>query len=533
MPKFPQPALRSILVLALLMGLGFRFYQVEHKIFWGDEIFTAMRASGYTATEVTDRTYTGQILSLFELHQYQHPGGDRTLSDTLHALEGSPEHSPLYFLMARFWMQHWGHEFSIATFSPAEMARSVWVIRSLSVAVSLLVFPGVYWLSLELFRSPLTGWISVAMLAVSPFHLLYAQEARGYSLWTVTILLSSAALLRALRRSTWTSWGLYALTVALGLYAFLFSGLVAIAHGIYVLLLNRWRWSRSVKAYFGSTLVGVLLFSPWLWVMTANLDQLHSNVAHLDQAQPALVQLWLLNLSRIFFDFNHGPSWINPLIYITLILSSWAICWLCRYSPQRVWLFVLTLIGVMGSVLILSDLIMNGQRSGIARYPIPCYLGIQLAVAAWFADRIDSNSNNLKQQKRWQRGLIGLLFVGVLSCAISSQAELWWNKGLFKTRYNPQVAELINQSDRPLIISDSAIERVLSLSYLLKPQAQFQLVLQPKVSKIPDGFDHLFLYQPSIDLRQQIEAQYHGLVSQYHGWVWQTQLNLHNPPKLP
>lgn len=42
----------------------------------------------------------------------------------------------------------------------------------------------------------------MALIAVSPFHVLYAQEAREYSLWTVTILLSSAALLRAMRVKT-------------------------------------------------------------------------------------------------------------------------------------------------------------------------------------------------------------------------------------------------------------------------------------------------------------------------------------------
>jgi len=65
-------------------------------------------------------------------------------------------------------------------------------IRSLSAIISLLVFPGVYWLLPGIWV--VNGWIAIALIAVSPFHILYAQEAREYSLWTVTIALSSAAL---------------------------------------------------------------------------------------------------------------------------------------------------------------------------------------------------------------------------------------------------------------------------------------------------------------------------------------------------
>lgn len=508
--RVEKALVRWVLAIALGLGIWFRFYHLDHKIFWGDEVFTAMRASGYTQSQVVDRTYTGKVLMLAELHQYQHPG-DRSTLDTLNALEGSPEHSPLYYLLVRFWLQAWGSN------SSAQISRSIATIRSFSAIVSLLVFPAIYWLCLELFNAPLTGWIAVAIVAVSPFHVLYAQEARGYSLWTVTILLSSAALLRAMRKQTIGSWGIYALTVALGLYAFLFSVLVSIAHAVYVCVRSD-RWSQ-IRPYLAASLVGVALFSPWLWVIVSNFGKLRSNVAHLDQNQPALVSLWLLNLSRLFFDFNHGASWFNPLIYVTFALSIGAIGWLYCQTPKATWLFILTLIGVMGMVLILGDLLLGGQRSAIARYPIPCYLGIQISIAACFSHHLRKTAPPL--QKRWQLGLVSLLLIGVLSCGISSQAVLWWNKGLFKTRYNSQVAEQINRSSSPLVISDSSIERVLALSYLLQPNTQFQLVKKPHVPQIPNGVEDVFLYQPSIALKNKLERrQNYQFVSSDEGWLW-------------
>jgi uncharacterized membrane protein len=74
--------------------------------------------------------------------------------------------------------------------------------------------------------------MAIALFAVSPFHVHCAQEARQSSLWTFVILLSTAVLLRAMRRQTWVAWGLYAVTVTLNVYTFLLSVLVLFCHGL-------------------------------------------------------------------------------------------------------------------------------------------------------------------------------------------------------------------------------------------------------------------------------------------------------------
>ena len=501
--------------LALAWGIFFRFYHLDRKVFWGDEVFTAMRASGYSAAEVIQRTYTGEILDLADLQQYQCPI-DRSWQQTWDALIGSPEQAPLYYLLARGWMLMFGED--VAGVAPADLTRSISTWRSLSAVISLLLFPCVYWLCCELFASTATAWIAIALIALSPFYVLFAQEARLYSLWTVSIALSSAALLRA--RHQQRGWWLYALTLALSFYTFLFSGLVAIGHGIYIFALSGWRWSKTITAYLGATFLGLLLFSPWLVVILTHSGQLSRNVAHLDQDQPNLSALWLLNLSRIFFDFNHGASWINPLTYAAAALSIYALYWLNRDRAKRVWLFIFALIGVTGTVLILADLVLGGQRSAVARYPIACYLGIQLAVARLFADQIFEKP----LRRKWAIAFAAVLLVGLLSCGVSSQMQLWWNKGLFKTRNNPEIAAVINQSPAPLVISDAAIERVLSLSYLLQPQTKFQLVTM-KLPAAPPRDRQIFLYQPSLRLRRQMVRQYrYNLQASEDEWLWQATL---------
>ncbi|MCA1991586.1 MAG: hypothetical protein LDL41_05995 [Coleofasciculus sp. S288] len=75
---------------------------------------------------------------------------------------------------------------------------------------------------------------------------------------------------------------------------------------------------------------------------------------------------------------------------------------LCRKAPAQVWLFIVTLVGVNALALMLPDLIVGGQRSGTHRYLIPCYLGIQLAVAYLLATKLTFIQGNIYQHKFWQ-----------------------------------------------------------------------------------------------------------------------------------
>lgn len=245
---------RFLIAVLLVLGIFFRFVNLDRKIYWFDETYTSLRVSGYTEQEVIGQVFDGSIISVEDLLKYQHTNPEKNLANTIESLaKEDAQHGPVYYIIVRLWVQWFGN-------SPA-------VTRSLSAFISLLVFPCIYWLCLELFESPIVGWTAVALIAVSPFHVLYAQEAREYSLWTVTILLSSAALLRAMRLKTKASWRTYAAILALSLYTFLFTGLVALGHGIYVALTERFRLTKISIAYLLSSLAGLLAFLPWLLVV--------------------------------------------------------------------------------------------------------------------------------------------------------------------------------------------------------------------------------------------------------------------------
>ena len=505
---------RNCIIIVLVLGLFFRFYNLDRKVYWYDETMTSMRISGYTQTEIVQEVFDADIISVEDLlKRYQYPNPTKDFNDTLNALAGNPEHSPLYYLIARFWLQRFSH--------------SIVSIRFLSALISLLALPCMYWLCLELFQSSVVSIIAVTLIAISPFHVLYAQEAREYSLWTVSILFSCAAFLRAIRVKGLLNWGVYGLSVALGLYTHPFSAFVSIGHGIYILITQGWRWSKGLIAYLLSSLFGLVLFVPWLVIVIQHFSKFVENTASVNSSREGFLPLfWGLNLSRIFVDVNQGISPFSPLHYLSAFLAGYALYYLYRKTPLDTWLLIITLIGVTGTALIVPDLILGGRRSTITRYAIPCYLGIQIAVSYLIATKITATKLDKTIVKRWQYGAIALFFCGIVSCAVSSQFPVWWHKSRSKSQYNPQVAQVINQAERPLVITDQIPGIVFSLSHLLKPEVHLQLLTKPKVPDIPNHFNSVFVYRPSERLQRRLEKNTDLKIEEEptsKSWLWKVE----------
>jgi uncharacterized membrane protein len=454
---------------------------------------------------VLRQNFDGHEIGIDDLQRHLHINSEKKLINTLKSTaKEEPQISPLYYALTHFWVQWFGD--------------SIAAIRSFSAFTSLLVFPCIYWLCLELFESSLTGWVAVALTTVSPFHVLYAQEARMYSLWIVMLLLSSAALLRAIRLKTKYSWVIYSITLALALYSHLLSGLIAIGHGIYLSINERFRFNRTFTSYIVALSTALLAFAPWSLIILFNYTQSHATTEWLDKEAPFLLLLnrWIFRLSSIFFDFSslvlkdvhNGVN--DPITYIfslpILFFILYSIYFTSSQTHQRIWLFILCLGGSMFFIIILPSFLRSREMAAIIRYQISCLLSIQLACSHTLS--IHLKAVNLSQRKIYQVIFALLITSGVLSCVASSQSEHWWNKG--DGYKNLQVARLINQSQRPLLISNdngSNTSNILSLSYILEQKVRLKLVIDPKVPNISQGFSEVFLFNPSELLRNKIEKE--------------------------
>lgn len=524
--NFSVNGFKLLLLIVLLMGIFFRFTHLERKVYWHDEAYTSLRISGYTSAEVKQDIFKGQVISIEGLQKYQRPNSEKNLIDTVKTLViEDAQHPPLYYILVRLWVPGFGY--------------SVAGIRSLSVLISLLVFPCIYYLCLELFNSPLVGWLAICLISISPFHVLYAQEAREYSLWTVMILLSSWALLRALRITEKNegiglqNWGIYALILTLSLYTSSLSLFVGIGHGIYVIARERCRVNKTVTAYFITSLISLLAFAPWLAIIIATWSKTGSTWTAIYIPWLDWIKTWGLHVNRAFLvtlgDFGFDDLSTYLTLPIFLILVGYAVYCLCRQTPIKVWFFVLCLMGIPSLALALPDLILGGQRSMATRYLIPFLLGIQISLAYLFSIQIPSS--RFLKRKFWQIVMAGVISIGIIYCVISSQAETSWNKVV--SYNNHQVAQIINQSNAPLLISNSFginFGNIFALSYLLNPKVRLQLINDnpqtdfSEVPKIPQHFSDVFLLNLPDPLRETIEKQYGWKLSlifnDSHLWLW-------------
>lgn len=519
----PRNWLQFLIIAVLVIGILFRFANLDRKFYWIDETYTSLRVSGYTEAEIIKEISYQKITSPADLQKYQQINSEKTLRDTLNSLATEdPHHPPLYYVLARYWAQWFG--------------TSVAAMRSLAAVISLLVFPAIYWLAWELFESSAVAWMAIAIFAISPYHILFAQEARQYSLWTVTTILSTAALLRATRPdenqnpvALVLSWALYAATATLGLYTHLLFVCVAAAHAIYVAVIANWRDVKTFISYYVASLIALICFMPSLVNTVENFNQVRSTTIWAEQTNfLRLVSRWVGSITIAFFDIGIDGSanatqlaLLIPVGIMILALVGYALYYLCRQTPKRVWLIVLLLIATTALFLAVPDIIKGGRRSANPRYLVPCYVGIQIAVAYLLSAKISSNLEKLKQQKLWKIVIVGVFSAGIISGGVSSQADIWWNKGSGWLRAL-EVAATVNQASNPLFISDANIAYIMPLSYYLEPKVKLLIEprcytscyknrelakKKPQPPQIPAGFNELFLYRPSSTLRSAIQQQ--------------------------
>ncbi|MBE9097405.1 glycosyltransferase family 39 protein [Tychonema sp. LEGE 07203] len=488
----------GLLAIGILLGIGFRFFEIDRKLYWHDEVYTSIRAAGFTRQEIDSELFQNRIVPAPELQKYQRLKPGSTAADTIRSLAlEDPQHPPLYFLMARLWMQEFG----------SSLAAS----RSLPAILSLLSLPLMYVLALELFASNLAALVATALLALSPFDILFAQTARQYSLLTATVIGSSWLLLRAVRLRNWQSWAYYSLAIALGFYTHPFFSLTLIGHGVFIIA--SWLFVKQKKLrshitnsqFFLAVTAALILYAPWIYVLATNLERA-SSTTDWTRVSPGwlyLAKLWTLSFTALFFDFDFGFEniWTYLLRLPFLLLIAAGIYQVCRQRSSSTLLFILTSIFVPFLILALPDLILGGKRSAVSRYLISCFPAVQLAVACLFASHLKT------QQRFWQVILAGVFTASIASCTLSAVSDTWWSKDL--SYFNAEVARNINKEaianrsiKDTIVISDRGNDftnmgDLLSLSYLLDKDVRLILLSQSPDMEMLNKYSAPLVFRPS------------------------------------
>lgn len=270
-------------------------------------------------------------------------------------------HPPLYYLLLHAWLLAGDAEFWLRLPSAAFGVVSVWLIGLLG-----------RWLI-----DARAGLVAAAILAVSPLHVWFAQEARMYSLVVMLALAMAACLWRALMatdRAGWW-WTGVALIGALMLYTSTTSIWVLAPLNLFLLgyvLIER-RWS-VLRGWALSHLAMGLLFLPWApmlltqlavsrrlgyWIVVPTVGAVTNLLADFNSRNLTFwfrAELDQLGLRETFWaatDPLIDLGFVN-MVFIGTILTAAAILTLRQRRPGQ-WLLWCLLIAPIGLAFVLSQ----------------------------------------------------------------------------------------------------------------------------------------------------------------------------------
>ena len=275
------------LLALLLLGAGLRFHALDARSLWLDEAFSVWLARHPLLA------MWGWILRI-------------------------DQHPPLYYTLLHAWQGLTGED---------EVA-----VRALSALVSTLTLPLFYAFSRRVSRDPVTALLATLLLAVSPFHVAVAQEARMYSLLALAVMATLFFLAPLLDPGAQPPRGWRRLVPWLGLSVSQ-AGVMLTHHTgalFFPLALNlpilaalASRRGRSqlppgfARSWLRSQLLALLLWSPWAvpaWIQTTGVLR--------EFWIPPVTWEGLWRAARTF-SFAHLPDsspWINPALLIWLLL---------------------------------------------------------------------------------------------------------------------------------------------------------------------------------------------------------------------
>lgn len=479
MPARALGLLAIVALLSIVAVSGLRFINLGAKVYWHDEAYSSLRVFGHTGPEYYAHMFDGKVHAVADVQNYQHLDPARGLAATLTALASRPEHPPLYYFLARLWAGFF--------------QDPVVALRGLSALFGLLLLPAVYWFARELFADERVSWVAVALAASSPLYLLYSQEARQYALWMLSTALSCAALLHVLRTRSRGALHVYALTVALGLYAHIMAVFMIVTHVMYLFLL-RDRYPRALlKSCLVALALGGLAFLPWLVLFLNAIPDVSQVTGWMwnPVSTPELLRGMLVNVNRLFFDFA-GSEYLVP---VSLGVAAVAVRWVWHRAPASTRLLPILLLTITVLAVLLPDLLAGGRRSLETRYVLPALLMLGICVAY----PIGTGASLLTHRGR-AIGALGVLLVagGVYSQVMIVSAATWWNKSF--SANNAEIAAVVNAAERPLLIAglgEVNPGELLSLSYLLDSRVRLLLLGGDAAEPLPQGYSRYFVLSPA------------------------------------
>jgi len=240
-------------------------------------------------------------------------------------------HPAFYYLLLRIW--------------DMALGDGLFSLRLFSAFFGILTVYFVYLFIRDSFKNERLALISAAFIALNPFQIQYATEARMYTLGTFLLVLSSWLLVKAIELTNaggnisvktnnfsarlsinfkqYKWWILYAITAALAIHTHYYLMFSIVAQAVFVILwgiikygrdVSAWRQSQNIRGALISWLIALILFLPWLRVFINQLGQVEQNywIPKMDNYSIPNTLWKMLASSNIYIN--------NDLLIITAII---------------------------------------------------------------------------------------------------------------------------------------------------------------------------------------------------------------------
>lgn len=254
----------------------------------------------------------------------------RPWTDVLSTFTIQGENGPLYNVMLAAWIR-------VAGIS--EIA-----VRFPSAIAGVLALPAIYLLGRRL-AGPQAGLLATGLLAISPYHIWYSQEAKMYSIVALLAIVSSLLLIESLDSGDRRLWIGYVIVTSAMFYTHVASVLIFAAQALFVVVTIRtWRWQLRAILIAGAALtVPYIPIAIWaLRVVGGDVPTWHGDVSIVETLRRVGVRFTTFR-STPDVEFRAGWSYF----FIAAATAAWL---LARPARRTVgWLLViLTAIPVIG-----------------------------------------------------------------------------------------------------------------------------------------------------------------------------------------
>ncbi|MBE9029097.1 hypothetical protein IQ266_04890 [filamentous cyanobacterium LEGE 11480] len=435
---------RQALALLFWMGLATYLYgsTLTLKPLWSDEFATIVFSLGRSFQAIP----INQILDSSDLLAPLQTAPSTSWATVLHRLLTEDTHPPVFFWLNYEWI-HVGSRWLPDWFAHASGAPSVWAVRSLSAFCGVLCVPAMFGLAWVTTRSSAVAQLAAGLMAVSPFGLYLAQEARHYSLatlWVILALTSWMTVVRSWQQRLFPSWWVSFAWIginALGLATHYFFSLIFLAQAMVLLLLlgvdfsTRWQrwpagagwgfWSRVGLVAIATAINLLVWLAVWQSISRSELIQWVYTGAQTGW------QAWLnplLNLlvggitMTVLLPIQSVPPGMGrlagALTIVCALLIIWGVIrglrqqWQARQQRLLLWATLASLAGALVGLLYL-DYGLGADVTRGFRFNF-LYLPSLLLLVAW---GLGMDRREVRQRWRWGYavlllGLLGSLTVG-------------------------------------------------------------------------------------------------------------------------